>query len=583
MITRNTCRIFTVLFLLSFSAALRAQPELKFMENISPAWKEVIGMYRQMDKDFTDARLLSVGATDIGKDLHLFVISKDHCFTPEKAHKAGQRILFINNGIHPGESCGIDASLKFAYDLLSGTDSTAKWLEHTTICIVPVFNVGGAMNRGAFNRANQNGPEEQGFRGNARNLDLNRDFIKLDSKNAASMVQLLQDWKPDLFIDTHTSNGADYQYTITLIATHPQKLEAPMSSFQEKIMLPWLYRSMEDSPYEMIPYVANYADSPDKGIEGFMDYPRYTSGYVSLFNSYAFTVETHMFKAYPDRVLATWEFLRRALCFTGMYGDDIQESRMKAQEQRMARSTFVLEWAADTTRFDTLLFKGYEARHKPSIVTGYERLYYDRSSPWEREIRYYNYYKPVISIEAPETYIIPSGWTEVISRLELNGVQMYPLKKDSTFEVQVYYIEQEETMPLPYNGHYWHHNTLLRKETQRLHYLSGDLLIPVHQPAAEYIVQVLEPQAYDSFFSWNFFDPILSRKEYFSPYIFEETAEALLEEDPVLKAEFDRKIQTDSAFSANAYAQLRFIYEHSPYSEKSYRRYPVARIEKSFK
>ncbi|MFZ5941655.1 MAG: M14 family zinc carboxypeptidase [Bacteroidota bacterium] len=576
---KNIIRTLTVLILISIPGISRAQVSLHYEENQTPTWEEVIGMYTWLDSRYKEARLIEAGTTDAGKPLHLFIISKDRLFTPEEARKAGKRILFINNGIHPGESCGIDASLKFADDLLSGREDAARWLKETVICIVPVFNVGGALNRSPFNRANQNGPEEHGFRANACNLDLNRDFIKLDSDNARSMVRLLQAWKPDLFIDTHTSDGADYPYCLTLIASQPQKMEAAMSSFQQEKLLPWLYSEMKKTPYEMIPYVANFSESPEQGIEGFMDYPRYTSGYAALFNTFAFTTETHMFKPYRDRVLATWYFLRSSLIFTGSHSAELEAVRKESEKARTAKRSFVIEWAADTSRYDSLFFRGYEARHRTSAVTGAPRLYYDRSSTWEKYIPYYNYYLPVKTVEAPRAYVIPRGWDEVIDRLRLNGVKMTELDRDTLLPVTVYYIDSESTSTAPYNGHYWHYDTRVKSVSSHLQFYKGDLVIQVQQPAAEYIVQTLEPEAYDSFFSWNFFDAVLSRKEYFSSYIFEETAERLLLDDPELAREFRDKQQSDSLFASNPRQQLTYIYEHSPYSEKTYRRYPVARIE----
>ncbi len=179
-------------------------------------------MYQWLDEQYEDARLLEVGPTDAGRPLHLFVIDRGRHLSPEQIRESGKNILFINNGIHPGEPCGVDASPKLANDLLSGEDSCSAYLDNTVIAIVPIFNVGGALMRGSFHRANQNGPVEYGFRGNARNLDLNRDFIKLDSKNTQSLVALLRQWEPDILVDTHTSNAADYPYTITLINSYAQ-------------------------------------------------------------------------------------------------------------------------------------------------------------------------------------------------------------------------------------------------------------------------------------------------------------------------------------------------------------------------
>lgn len=574
------CLLTGSILIAGVTQQVSAQVELNYKNNETVTWQEAIQMYQWLDEQYDDARLLQVGLTDAGRPLHLFVIDRGRHFSPEQIRESGKNILFINNGIHPGEPCGIDASLKLASDLLSGKDSCAQFLDKTVVAIVPVFNVGGALNRGSFHRANQNGPIEHGFRGNARNLDLNRDFIKLDSRNTQSLIQVLRSWDPDIFIDTHTSNGADYPYTITLINSHSQRHEPSQARFLDSTLLPFLFSGMERSPYLMSPYVWSFRQSPEQGIIAFMDYPRYTSGYVSLFNTFAFTLETHMFKPFEDRVLSTWYLLREALQFSAMYGEEMAEVKRVAWQEKMNRQEFTLEWALDTSRNVPINFSGYNVKQVKSRVTGQQNYSFDRSDPWEKEIPYYKFFKPVLTASVPDYYILPSAWSEVVQRLQLNGVEMEQLTTDSIIEAEIYYIEKYKTVKQPYNGHYRHYDVETRQMTQEVQLLRGDWIIPARQSAIEYLVQTLEPNAYDSFFSWNFFDEILFRNEYFSPYIFEETAEELLKNDSQLKQTFKEKRKEDPDFAGNGYAQLRFIYEHSPWSESTYMRYPVYRVNR---
>lgn len=569
----------SILFLLAMisTAQVLGQVELRYDQNETVSWEDAIQMYTWMDEKYEEAILVEAGETDAGKPLHLFIISSEGLFTPSAAKEAGKTVLFINNGIHPGEPCGIDASLEFASGLLSGKDDYAEFLENTVVLIVPVFNIGGALNRSKYHRANQNGPIEHGFRGNARNLDLNRDFVKLDSRNTRSLTRVLREWKPDLFVDTHTSNGADYPYAITLINSHEQRHAEIQAKFLEEKVKPFLFESMRNTPYEMSPYVWSYKGTPDNGLIAFIDYPRYTSGYTSLYNTLSFTVETHMFKPFSDRVLSTWYLLREMLRFSETHGMEIQEVKKAAWEEKLATDNFVLQWALDTSRFEMIKFKGYAAKTKTSKVTGFDRLYYDRSETWEKEIPYYPYFKALITVDVPEYYYIPCAWAEVIHRLHLNDVEMTTLKKDSVLEVEVSYIEDYNTSDRPYNGHYRHNGVELRKSSENVRLRAGDLIIPTDQEAREYLVQTLEPRAYDSFFSWNFFDEILFRNEYFSPYVFEETAWELLQSDKNLAAKFEQKKADDEEFAGNPYLQLRYIYENSPWSEPTYKRYPVYR------
>lgn len=571
--------LLIILYTAFYSNVLFAQPDLKYLENQSLNWHEAIEFYQYLDQKYEEAKLIIAGETDSGKPLHLFIISGNRAFSPETAHENSLNVLLINNGIHPGEPCGVDASAKFALDMLENQEEYREVLNKTVICIIPILNVGGALNRSEFHRANQNGPKEQGFRGNSINMDLNRDFIKLDTRNGRSFVNILQEWDPDILIDTHTSNGSDYRYTLTVIATQRNKLNALLSELMYERMLPELKEEMKKSPYEIIPYVdsKDHRD-PKNGIVAFMDYPRYTTGYASLFNIMGFTLETHMFKDFSDRVLSSYYFIKNTSFYLAENSDEIKMTRDIAKSQTRNKKTFVLDWELDTMKYEEITFKGYEIKYRTSKVTGLETYYFDRQSPWEMPIKNYSWYKAVKTIDTPDFYILPAAWKEVVELLKLNNVEMYPMQKDTLMPVEYYYIEDFDSYPGPYNGHYFHSNVKIRKEEGELNFLSGDLFIPLNQEANEFIVNVLEPEAKDSYFNWNFFDPILSRKEYFSPYVFDEKAVEILLNNPVLKAEFDTKRKDDEAFSKNQYDQLRFIYERSEYSEKTLNRYPVARF-----
>jgi len=257
----------------------------KYIHNKSNTWEEAIRFYTALDKEYNNASLLTYGITDSGKPLNLFVIAGDSDFDPASVKSKNKAIILINNGIHPGEPDGIDASMKLAEELLANPASK-KLLEHVVVCIIPVFNIDGSLIRGCCSRANQDGPEEYGFRGNYQNLDLNRDFIKCDAQNTVSFHQIFREWDPDVFIDTHVSDGADYSYTMTLIATQHDKLEKVCGEYLQKKFLPEIYRSMEQTKNAICPYVNTKTEIPDDGIIEFLETPRFASGYTALFNTF---------------------------------------------------------------------------------------------------------------------------------------------------------------------------------------------------------------------------------------------------------------------------------------------------------
>ena len=547
-------------------------------ENTTATYEETITFYEHLEALSPYLHLKTYGMTDSGYPLHLAILSKDQDFDPQSLRKKGKQILLVNNAIHPGEPCGVDASMLLLKDYLSKPEFQT-YLDHTVLVFIPMYNIGGALNRNTSTRTNQNGPESYGFRGNAKNLDLNRDFIKCDSKNARTFSQIYSEWQPDIFIDTHTSNGADYQYTMTLIATQHNRLDPHLAGFMNETLLPRLYRDMEATGWEMTPYV--YARStPDEGIAGFLDLARYSSGYGSLFNALSFMPETHMLKPFKDRVQSTYHFIHVMIRIMHEERVALQKAKQAAIENTQNKAHFDLNWELDRSKQEKLRFKGYEAKYKPSEVSGLDRLYYDHKAPYEKDIPFYNTYKTKLSVQKPIAYIIPQAYTEVIERLKWNGVHLQRLLKEEKMEVELYRINDFKNREA-YEGHYLHYDIEVEKITKNWLYRKGDYVVFTDQATNRYIVETLEPQAPDSFFAWNFFDGILMQKEYFSSYVFEDLAAKYLQENPDLKAALEKRKQEDQTFAKNAYAQLEFIYKKTNHYEYTHRIYPVGRLMKN--
>ncbi len=577
---------FTSVFLLITSLifpALNSSPDLrtpyeKGNGNQTATYSETMAYYKLLDEQFTEIKMIEYGLTDAGKPLNLVVVSKDGDYDPKTVRYKNMRVVLVNNAIHAGESEGVDASMMLVRDLVQKKE-LRKYLDKVVFCVIPMYNIDGALNRGCCSRANQNGPELYGFRGNGQNLDLNRDFIKCDSKNARSFTQLFREWQPDMFLDNHTSNGADYQYTLTYIANHPNALPQNLSNYMHKELIPNLEKGTEKDGFPMVPYVETLTEIPDSGLVGFVSPPRFSTGYASLFNTLSFTVETHMWKPFHKRVEATYVFMKHIMDKVYMDSDKIARLRKEANQSIFSQQ-HILNWEFDKDKFGWINFKGYEAKYKPSEISGLQRLYYDRSAPYTRKIKFYNYAKPGVTVKVPDYYIVPQTWWRVIELLKLNAVEMTQMPDNRLVKnAAMYYITGFDNSPrAPYEGHYLHTNVKLREEKQEVQFLEGDYIIKTNQQAFKFIVETLEPQAPDSYFAWNFFDAILQQKEYFSDYIFEETALELLNANATLKAELAARQKQDSAFAKNVYSQLDFIYKQSAHYEKTHKRYPVARV-----
>lgn len=563
-------------FLLNLYPSFSSEMTERYKKNQTPTYDEVIAHYKQLADTYSTARLIEYGKTDSGIPLHLFVISHDGIFDPDSIKAAGKSTVLINNAIHPGEPCGVDASAKLAEDLLIGGIIPNS---NVVTCIIPAYNIGGMLNRGCCSRANQDGPEEYGFRGNAKNLDLNRDFMKADAGNTKAFFQIYHDWKPQIFVDVHSTNGADYPAEMTLISSARSRVDLGTRTFMNS-MTNTFYRDMNRDGFSVSPYYYLFADSIEQGLMEYMDSPRYSTGYTTLFNTIGYVSEAHMLKPYPVRVEATYSFLKSIVVYANLNSSALISVTDDAKKKVRQITEYGINYELDSTTNLQLRFESYKKKYRNSAVTGLPIHYYDQAERDTTMIPFYASYKPTKTIQVPAYYIIPQQWTEAIDRLNMNRIEYTKFERDTTLEVELYYIDKYETAERPYEGHYMHHSVEVRKQNEAMNLRAGDLLIPTDQDGIRYLIEALEPAAEDSFFAWNFFDGILQQKEWFSDYVFEPKAEQILAANPQLKADFEKKKKDDKTFAANSWAMLYYIYTSSKYYEKTHNRYPVYRIPK---
>jgi hypothetical protein len=549
-------------------------------QNQTTTLTECIAWYEDLARRYpTVLRFGVVGTSDAGLPIHAGVVSGDGVFDVAAIKATGRPVFFNNNGIHPGEPEGVDACMALVRDFCTQPERVAK-LGNTVFLFVPLYNVDGSINRANTSRVNQDGPEQFGFRGNSRHLDLNRDFVKCDTLTAQTFNKLFATWDPDVMVDTHTSNGADYSYTMTLIHTQADKLGSELGGFLTGTMLPAMYADMEARGWPTCPYVNPVKDSPDHGIAEFLETARFSTGYAALHHTIGFMPETHMLKPFKDRYESMRALVETALDFTVGHAQQIQSLRRAAKAAGRTRAEWPIHWVMDEENTATFRFKGYEACYKPSVLGDYARLYYDRSRPWERDIAYYNRFNPDVTVKAPKAYIVPQAWREAIERLELNGVQLERVREDHMQDVAYYHIASVSSRPTAYEGHMFHDEVQLERRGGQVLVRAGDVIVPLDQDKARYVVETLEPQAHDSFFRWGFFNSVLEKKEAYSDYVFEDEAERLLAEEPALAAQFAEWKAANPTLLSNQEAVLDFIFAHcATYREPEWRRYPVFMVE----
>ncbi|MFN5414054.1 MAG: M14 family zinc carboxypeptidase [Bacteroidota bacterium] len=558
---------------------------------------ECVAWYRKLANAFPAyCALTSIGLGDAGKDIYVFKLLGDRmgrmdrlgiddegiAVSPDQLAAPEVKIL-INNNIHPGEPEGTDASMFLVRDLLFFGQYWQETLPYLELHVVCQYNVDGTLNRNAHSRANQNGPVEYGFRGNAQNLDLNRDFIKMDSRNAKALVALMASEKYHLFIDNHTSNGADYQYVLTYFHTRPEKLmpEIVPNLLQLEARLK---NQLTRQEWPTAPYVETIKTVPDSGLFAFWESGRYATGFAALHNTIGYTVETHMLKPFSQRMLATLAFMEQflAVSTSDSLRAQFDKNRMNGWVRRLADQPvhyLPIAHTLDMKHYKMIPFKGFEFGYRPSDVTGADRLVYDTRKPWEKPVKYYDRYVATDSVQVPKAYIIPFAYEDVIQKLKRNGIALRNVPIDTLVSLRVSYIVDYKTVSNPYEKHYLHHSVKTRDTMMKVMVRAGDAVAVVKSDNERFLTAVLEPRAADSYFAWNAFDGILQQKEGYSDYVFEDKAAAWLKAHPEKYAELQRKKAQDPAFAKDAWAQLYWVYKQTEHYEPTHNLYPVYRVD----
>ncbi|MFZ0391338.1 MAG: M14 family metallopeptidase, partial [Calditrichia bacterium] len=483
----------------------------------------------------------------------------------------------IQAGIHAGEIDGKDAGFMLIRDMVI-RGSMDSLLDKASLLFIPIFNVDGHERFGPYNRINQSGPEEMGWRVTAQNLNLNRDFLKADAPEMQAWLRLFNEWKPDFLVDCHVTDGADYQYAVTYDLERYTNIAEPLRVLNTGTLVPFLEQKMENEGFPVIHYVMfrNWSDI-NSGLMARATAPRYSTGYGAVRNRIFFLIETHMLKDYKTRVTATYKMLKNLLLFINRYSGELRSANQKADRltaDSLQGRYLPIQFETSMQDSEMIDFRGVKYDRISSDISGTDRVIYHTEQPHTFKMPYYNTVSVKDSVQVPYAYLVPPQWKLQIDRLRLHGLNILYLKRDTTLQVNSYRFTGVQWRELPFEGHHTVSCTTEPLQEKRF-FPAGTAVIIMNQPASRAAVHLLEPKAPDSFISWGFWDTIFEQKEYAEGYVMEQLAREMLKKNPRLKEEFQSKLAGDSAFAASPRQRLYFFYRRSPYWDERLNLYPV--------
>lgn len=539
----------------------------------TPRYDDTVAWLRRLVDASPELTMVSIGKSPEGRDLWLVIASKARAFTPEAMRATGKPVLFAQAGIHPGEIDGKDAGMMLLRDMtVVGTKRDLLDLVH--VLFVPIFSVDGHERFSAYTRVNQRGPVEGGWRTNARNLNLNRDYTKADTAEMRHLIAALRSWQPDLYLDLHVTDGADYQYDITFGYNTSTYYSPAIGRWLEEVADPAIsadLRAMGHRPGTL--YQVIDREDPSKGIFSWWAEPRFSNGYGDAIHLPTILLENHSLKPFRQRVLGTYVFLESTMRLLAREAQALREA--VAKDRALRRDTLTLEWTRLDTAQKTIPMEAVSWEHVDSPITGRRQLLYT-GQPVSLTVPYLEMIKPGATATRPPAYLVPPAFTEVIDRLALHGIVVERFETARELDVDMYRIGQPKLATMPFEGRVMV-NADFAIERRRERFPAGTVRVSTDQPLGTLAMILLEPAGPDSFFRWGYFHEVLQGTEYIEAYIMEPTARRMLEADPALRAEFERRLAEDAAFAGNPGARLRFFYERTPYYDDRTRLYPVAR------
>jgi hypothetical protein len=548
-------------------------------------YEEMMRYCRSLEAGSHWVKLEIIGHTGQGRELPMLILSKDRAFTPEAARALGKPIVLIQNGIHAGEIEGKDASLMLMRDLAAIHRNDAL-LDSVVLLVLPTFSADAGERRSHYNRINQNGPDEMGWRHTPIGLNLNRDYTKLDAPEMRALIgNVYTKWWPELLIDNHTTDGADYRYDVTYATNHGAGVPPSLDRWYADAIEKGMVQRLTEAGHLVSPYLDfKTGNDPRGGIEYNNSLPRFSTGYPPLQSRAALLVETHMLKPYGSRVKATYDLMLSVLqeihehprALLDAVRDAEAASVARAQAKDPSKRMLVLA-SALSDKGVPVPWKGVQTTWEFSEITGSVIPRYSHT-PWDTTVMLYRETIPQLTVRLPEGgYIVPQEFSDVLDRMALHGIRTRRLARAWSDTVEMTRITGHTIVAEPYEGRANVRVTAVSTERQVRSFRAGDVWVPLDQRGGALAATLLEAQSPDGFMAWGFFLTVFQKKEYGGDYVVEPLARAMMAHDPKLAADFHAKLESDSAFAKDPSARNDWFYRRSPWNDPEQDMHPIAR------
>jgi hypothetical protein len=476
-------------------------------------YSEVMQFLYQVQTRSELVKILPLATSSEGRMIPLVVLSKDKVSRPGDLRSSGKPAVLVMANIHAGEVEGKEASLMLIRDIALGR--LQGLLETQTLLFLPIFNADGNEKLGRNRR--DLGPELAGVRANGQNLDLNRDYMKLESPEVQALVGLFNSWDPVLTVDMHTTNGSYHREPVTYSTQLNPNCDKKLNDYMWQKLFPQVTRTLKAvHGYDSVPY-GNFKDRefPEKGWQNEGFEPRYGANYVGLRNRFSILDENYSYADFRTRVLASRAFVEAILGYTSRNIGAMAEMARRADHETaaaFAAGPFVLEFGIEKLLDVTV--KSYE--FVKEAIKPEERAKYP---PWvgdfimkktdtlrDYTVPYFSLAVPTRTLPLPAGYVLAAGQAEALAVLKRHGVRVERMLESVVAgESESFTITALEVAKGLFQGHAL--NVLKGQwEKSGADIPAGSYYIGLDQPLARLLPVLLEPESADGLSAWGFFN-----------------------------------------------------------------------------
>ncbi|MCF6440620.1 M14 family metallopeptidase [Pseudoalteromonas luteoviolacea] len=540
----------------------------------SPNYKQTNAFIKRLvASNPTQFKSIKIGTSDQGRDINMLLAVEDSQFTPAMMKNNNKPTVLIQAGIHAGEIDGKDAMFMLLRDIATG--KRRDILSKVNILFIPILNVDGHERSSEFNRINQRGPINMGFRTNSKNLNLNRDYTKLDTPGVRSVLKVINDYAPSLYVDVHVTDGADYQYDVTYGFNPSFASESPtIAKVLEDQFTPIINKKLTEQGHIPGPLVfVMDKRNLKKGLAGWVASPRFSNGWGDLKGLPTILVENHSLKPYKQRVLGTYVFIDGVIEALAQQYKALDKA---IETEKHNHPTELVVARGYSQEADYISFKGVKYKSFESALSGHQEVKYlgepvqydNLPVYWQKDVK--------LTVKVPDAFYIPPEYSALVEKLVLQGIEVEKLADDLSFSgLTQLKVEQHSFAKTPFEGRFRVEASFTSTVLEDELILTGWTKVSTKQDYSELVTHLLHPAAPDSFFAWGDFHSIFQRTEYVENYALEPYARKMLKESPKLALAFDKKIREDKKFAKSDKQRLEWLYEKTPYYDRAYLKYPI--------